>query len=355
MSSISQLKKTSNSIKFKITNKKDNPFEVSLINGLRRSIIANLESYSFFRDSVIFSINTSIYTEDFITQRVNLIPLNTKALDKLNLDEIEGHFNAINEDPIEFKKFYARDIILYHGPLDTPIEDRKVLENIYTLPDILLFELKPDQKLRFTARIRKGTHKENGASFCTVSKCLYYFEMDQKALEQAMTDIPVEKQLDFRMLNQEKYYFKTASGIPQIYNFEIETDNIIPIGEIFERGCEYLINLLNSKIEEIKNIEESAIVAIETSPTNMVGYDFVFENSDETLGNIVQSYGLRNKDIHYIAYQVPHPLDKRLYIRISLVKENSERKEYEKIVIGIMSDVIKILESLKKDYSLALK
>lgn len=355
MSSISSLKKTANTIKFKINNKKDSPYEVALINGLRRSIKVHLEIYAFLRESINFQVNSSIYTEDFISQRVSLIPLNVTELDKLNLDEIEGYFSAVNDDPIEFKRFYARDIIIFQGPLDTPIEDRKTLDGIYPIPDILLFELKPGQKLKFTIRIGKGTHKNNGAQFDPISKCLYYFEEDQKALQQALTDIPLEKKTDFTFLNKERLYLKNANGVPATYNFEIETDGIMPIGSVFSKGIDYLINLLSSKIEEIQNIETSSQVAIETSPTNMRGFDFIFESSNETLGNIIQSYGLREKDISYIAYQVPHPLDKRLLIRISLADEKSERKDYEKVVIGIMKKVISILEVLKKDYLMSLK
>jgi len=355
MSSISQLKKTPGSIKFKITNKKEGPYEVALINALRRSIIVHLEVFCFLRETINFNINTSIYNEDFLSQRVGLIPLNYIKLEKLNVEEIEGHLNASNDDPVEYKRFYARDIILYQGPLDSPIEDRKTLEDIYPIPDILLLELKPGQKLKFTIRIGKGTHKENGAMFCPISKCVYYFENDQKALQQALTEVPMDKKQDFTILNGERYYLKLPNGLPQIFNFEIETDGVMPIGSIFLRGCDYLLNLIRSKVEEIKNIETSTIVAIETSPTNMKGYDFVFENSNETLGNIIQSYGLRESSIHYIAYQVPHPLDKRLYVRVSLKEAEAPRKDYEKVIIKIMNNVIDILETLKKDYSSALK
>ena len=353
MSSISQLKKTTDSIKFKINNKKEANYEVSLINALRRAIIAHLEIYCFLRESINFTINTSIYNEDFLSQRVSLIPLNFIQMEKLNVDEIEGYFEASNEDPVEFKKYYAKDIILYYGPLDVPVEERKVLENLYPIPDILLLELKPGQKLKFTIRIGKGTHKEDGSMFDPVSKCVYYFEEDPKELAQKMTDISLDKKKEYEALNKERCYLKTASGVPLVYNFEIESDGVMPIGLFFEKGCDYLLNLLETMIEEIKNVEASDKVAIETSPTNMSGFDFIFEKSNDTLGNILQSYGIKDKDIKYIGYQIPHPLDKRLLLRISL-GDDIERKVYEKKVIGIMEKVIVILKELKKDYLKAL-
>ena len=130
----------------------------------------------------------------------------------------------------------------------------------------------------------------------------------------------------------------------------METDGMYPILDIFSLGCDYYIKLLQSKIDEIKNIETSTIVYIETSPTNMTGFDFIFEKSDDTIGNVVQTYGIQDKDIHYIGYHIPHPLDRKLYIRLSLVNDTATRNDYEKKMIQIMQRIISILEDLKSDY-----
>ena len=96
------------------------------------------------------------------------------------------------------------------------------------------------------------------------------------------------------------------------------------------------------------------MVYIETSPTNMTGFDFIFEKSDDTLGNIVQTYGIQDKDIHYIGYHIPHPLDRKLYIRLALVNEKAPRDAYEKKIIQVMQSIISIVEGLKSDYAKAL-
>lgn len=354
MSSITQLKRSPGSIKFKINNKKDAQYEVALVNGLRRAIIAHLEVYCFSRESINFTANTSIYTEDFISMRVNLVPLNFVKIDKLNIEELEGYFDMINDDPVDVQRCYARDIKIYSGPFDSSIESRKIIEDLYPLPDILLFELKPGQRLKFSVRIVIGTHKVNGSSFCATSKCLYYFEEDSKEIQKKLSEIPSEKHKDFELLDGQRHYLKTSSGIPEVFNFEIENDGVMPIETYFPKGCDILLNILKNNIEQIKNIETSTQVAIETSPTNMVGFDFVFEKSDDTLGNIIQSYGMREKDIHYIGYHIPHPLDKRLYIRLSLVDEKATRQDYEKKIIFILQKVISVLDGLKKDYSAAV-
>lgn len=336
MSTITALKKSPNTIQFKINNKKEN-YEIALINGLRRIILVNLDAFCFSRESVHFQKNTSIYNEDFMSQRFALIPLNAKEFSKLDLTRVEAHFHAICTNVVEPTPYHAKDIQLYYRNEDGASEEKQLLDNskYITIPDILLANIKPDQEMKCVFSVKRGNHKENGGMFCPVSKCVYYFESDSKDKE------PVASERD---------YLKTKSLLPLIYKFEIETDGMYPIMEIFSLGCDYFIQLLQNKIEEIKNIDGSTMAYIETSPTNMTGFDFIFEKSDDTLGNIVQTYGIKDKDIHYIGYHIPHPLDRKLYIRLSLVNPKATRDAYEKKMIQIMQQLITMIEGMKSDY-----
>ena len=336
MSTITSLKKRPDSIQFKINNKKEN-YEISLINGLRRIILVNLDCFCFSRESIQFQKNTSIYNEDFMSQRFSLIPLNAKEFSKLDISKVEAHFNATCANAVEPTSYYSKDIQLFYLESEEDGEGKRLLDNskYITIPNILLANIKPTQEMICTFEVKRGNHKENGGMYCPVSKCVYHFESDSK------DDTPIE---------QERDYLKTKTLLPLIYNFELETDGMYPIMDIFSLGCDYYIKLLQSKIDEIKNIETSTIVYIETSPTNMTGFDFIFEKSDDTIGNVVQTYGIQDKDIHYIGYHIPHPLDRKLYIRLSLVNDTATRNDYEKKMIQIMQRIISILEDLKSDY-----
>jgi len=337
MSTIVSLKKSSNAIQFKINNKKEN-YEIALINGLRRIILVNLDSFCFSRESIQFQKNTSIYNEDFMSQRFSLIPLNAKEFSKLDLTKLEAQFYATCSNVVEPTSYYAKDIKLYYMEGEAEGENDKILldtTKYITIPDILLANIKPTQEMICTFKVKRGNHKENGGMFCPVSKCVYFFESDSK---------------DESLNGREKDYLKTKNLLPLIYNFELETDGMYPIKEIFFLGCDYFIQLLQNKIEEIKNIETSTTVYIETSPTNMTGFDFIFEKNDDTLGNVIQTYGIQDKDIHYIGYHIPHPLDRKLFVRLSLVNDKATRNDYEKKMMQIMQLIISILEGLKSDY-----
>lgn len=333
MSTIVSLKKSQNAIQFKINNKKEN-YEIALINGLRRIILVNLDTFCFSRESIQFQKNTSIYNEDFMSQRFSLIPLNAKEFSKLDLTKVEAHFHATCTNVVEPTSYYSKDIQLIYYESE---EEKIILDNskYITIPNILLANIKPTQEMTCSFRVKRGNHKEDGGMYCPVSKCVYYFDSDSK------DESPIARERD---------YLKTKNLLPLIYNFELETDGMYPILDVFSLGCDYFIQLLQNKIDQIKNIETSSTVYIETSPTNMTGFDFIFEKSDDTLGNVVQTYGIQDKDIHYIGYHIPHPLDRKLFIRLSLVNEKANRNDYEKKIIQIMQRIISILEDLKSDY-----
>ena len=126
MSTITAIKKSPNAIQFKINNKKEN-YEIALINGLRRIILVNLDSFCFSRESIQFQKNTSIYNEDFMSQRFALIPLNAKEFSKLDLTKVEAHFNATCTNLVEPTSYYAKDIQLFYAESDG--EEKKLLEN----------------------------------------------------------------------------------------------------------------------------------------------------------------------------------------------------------------------------------
>ena len=107
------------------------------------------------------------------------------------------------------------------------------------------------------------------------------------------------------------------------------------------KATDILINKLSLLMEKAK---------LEQFQNNQSTYDFEFENENDTIGDIIQTYVFNNYVISnkkilddyqcsYIGYIVKHPLDKILTIRITLDKENSE----------ISFEKLKIKENLKNE------
>jgi len=342
---ITKIVKGVNSLKFQIKG----DYDGCVINALRRITIANLSTFAFSRKSIAFKTNQTIYNEDFLSMRFSLLPLNVSEFEKLektpdfNLDSVIAELEVSNDskDVGEIKSVYSDDFRLYYG------DDRKSLDvsKMITVPKILLLKLKQGDKISCTINVMRGTHKDNGSMFSPVSKCVHYFEPDIKGYAQKADSVNP----DFTILEKEKTYLKKDDGSPTIYNYELENDGQISIEKLFPLACDYAIALIKSKQVEIKEIEKSAIISMKTSPTNMEGYDFIFENSDDTLGNWIQTTGLKYKEIKYIGYNIPHILDKKLFVRVSL-GDGVLRSKYEAIMMDIMDSMIKTAQKLKKEY-----
>lgn len=54
-------------------------------------------------------------------------------------------------------------------------------------------------------------------------------------------------------------------------------------------------------------------------------YELVFEEQGSTIGNMLQKELLRNEDVKYAGYIVPHPLEKKMKIR--LITKSKSPKE----------------------------
>ena len=71
-------------------------------------------------------------------------------------------------------------------------------------------------------------------------------------------------------------------------------------------------------------------VIVSTSDSRMIGYDFLFQKHDHTLGNLLQTWlvehhieGNEEPKVTYAGYAVPHPLRDEMVLRIG-VADRSE-------------------------------
>lgn len=74
-----------------------------------------------------------------------------------------------------------------------------------------------------------------------------------------------------------------------------------------------------------------------------------FDGEDHTLGNLLRSELLQNEDVIFAGYTVPHPLTRRVVIRIQTIEKSCE----EAIKTSITS-IINKLDDFEKAFEQAL-
>ena len=75
-----------------------------------------------------------------------------------------------------------------------------------------------------------------------------------------------------------------------------------------------------NQIQQPKNLQ---IHAVDDSASNAT---FTFYKEDHTLGNLLRNTLVKNKEVEFCAYSVPHPSEPYMNVRIQSVKDNVEAK-----------------------------
>eukprot|EP00027_Filamoeba_sp_ATCC50430_P010982 CAMPEP_0168548638 /NCGR_PEP_ID=MMETSP0413-20121227/4674_1 /TAXON_ID=136452 /ORGANISM="Filamoeba nolandi, Strain NC-AS-23-1" /LENGTH=110 /DNA_ID=CAMNT_0008578967 /DNA_START=15 /DNA_END=344 /DNA_ORIENTATION=+ len=70
--------------------------------------------------------------------------------------------------------------------------------------------------------------------------------------------------------------------------------------------------------------ERKAKVEIKYSPGNPNSATFVFHGEDHTIGNALRYMCIRNADVGFCGYSVPHPSDDMMNIRIQMKDPNGD-------------------------------
>jgi DNA-directed RNA polymerase subunit L len=124
---------------------------------------------------------------------------------------------------------------------------------------------------------------------------------------------------------------------------------------LIPKSLDIITHKLNNLITELANIEISDVVKIQQFQDIKETYEFIIENEDDTLGNIIQSF-VHNKYIReknsinnivckFIGYICPHPLKSIMIIRVTLdsvTDANMFISFMEKVCKEIIEDVISI-------------
>jgi DNA-directed RNA polymerase subunit L len=107
---------------------------------------------------------------------------------------------------------------------------------------------------------------------------------------------------------------------------------------------------------ELVNIENSEVIKIQQFQDIVGTYEFIIENEDDSLGNIIQSYiyntFVREKkkfngiECTYAGYICPHPLKTIMIIRITL-DGVSEPKSFISFFETVCKDIIDEMVTIK--------
>jgi len=304
----------------------------SMLNGIRRSIINDIQNIGFGyepKNTIIINENTTALHDEYLSHRISLIPVmiphwidNPAKFDiseyvfNLSVEQKkqEEHHGYVTTDNIEVyrqigtekihvenvKEFFPRDYIY----------DKPILITRFPSRDSV------DQKLNIDFKLIKGTNAAN-ASFSPVSVCVCYEDEN----------------------NSNKHIFMVESiGIYSPYI-------------LVYKGIENLI-LKCAKIRD-----EIDKIGVKYNG-NYKAVEYVVEGESHTFGNMLQEFIydkefsndlLKGKNITHISYHEPHPLENNIIFRIVLNEEDNIIDDFDIYKLqcnNLMKDYITELENV---------
>lgn len=325
--------------------KNDSPYEISfrvkdvdlaIINSIRRLILSEIKNVGFFFDPNDFSTNKDITIthndtplhNEFLQHRISLIPINVSVeqLENWNQDQYDFVINKENNTN-SVMNIYSNDIIVVDSATNKPLPD---LSKQFFPPDpitkdyILITKLNPNKHSKILV-VAKASLKSPSVStsFGMISNISIEFVVDE-LLAKNQLDKYIEANKDkntvenltyqFNSIERERYYYRNKYREPNRFEISLTSECSIPCSYIIRTA----IQLLKNKVADFQNSD------YEILNHNML-FTVVVHNEGHTLGNLFQSLVFNhfiredsdNKyNLEYVGYNIPHPLEKVLLIKL---------------------------------------
>ena len=370
MAKISNLKEENGLLTFTIYN-----VDVCYVNGIRRTIIADIPTISFKttpyeENNATIIANTSGLTNEIIKHRLSCIPVHLNYLDDTipfedYLLEIDVDNTTDTEIIVTTKNFkilntktneYLEDgqVKQIFPPFIPPDGSGEYYIDVVRLRPKLSDEI-PGEKINLNCKFSVNTARED-AVYNVTSTCAHGCTPHLEEMEQQL-EIRKQKWKDEGKTEDEIRFeaanWKLLEGmrytINRSFDFILESIGIYSNERIFIEGC----NIIERKLVALKQATKEDAVEIKASDNTLENcYDITLANEDYTIGYILD-YEFRTifyrdlRVVNYVGFKKLHPHDTDSLLRISLEEKHKGITTIKTMLIGVIDEAIKKIQTIK--------
>lgn len=370
MAKISNLKEENGLLTFTIYN-----VDVCYVNGIRRTIIADIPTISFKttpyeENNATIIANTSGLTNEIIKHRLSCIPVHLNYLDDTipfedYLLEIDVDNTTDTEIMVTTKNFkilntktneYLEDgqVKQIFPPFIPPDGSGEYYIDFVRLRPKLSDEI-PGEKIKLNCKFSVNTARED-AVYNVTSTCAHGCTPHLEEMEQQL-EIRKQKWKDEGKTEDEVRFeaanWKLLEGmrytINRSFDFILESIGIYSNERIFIEGC----NIIERKLVALKQATKEDAVEIKASDNTLENcYDITLANEDYTIGYILD-YEFRTifyrdlRVVNYVGFKKLHPHDTDSLLRISLEEKHKGITTIKTMLIGVIDEAIKKILTIK--------
>ena len=313
----------------------DGSYPTAFVNALRRIMVAEIPIYAVDRDQIQFQRHRCFLNESILGDRLSLSYL--KQSPEYQWDSIELYLHVTN-DSDDIRYVYLEDFQI-RGPGNLRSTD------LFVFPRAIFAALRPDQEIELTARCKRGTKTSDGASH-TAAIAMHHFVRDEEIVQQKASEIADEFQRKAYLVGDAGRDYRRVAGSdePEFIKFMIETTGGYPAGEVFHLALRILRQKLEAFCEAIEQRDTNKIDLVE-SHESFPHWDLTVFQETHTLGALLSAATLIyvGDRVSFCGYNVPHPLDGKIVMRIALKDTN----DWTEIVRALTMVSRKIIESME--------
>ena len=126
---------------------------------------------------------------------------------------------------------------------------------------------------------------------------------------------------EFNTLGAKRCYLVNERGEPYSFDFTVESAGVLNPLYIVKRACEAgaaLCDRFGDQGDETLPDD----VLVQPTQKRLLGFDFIFQRQDHTLGNLLQTWLdqnlVENGEVTFAGYNIPHPLRDEMVITIGV-------------------------------------
>jgi len=364
--SIHDIKRDGEEMEFTVKN-----CDVSIINALRRTIIAHIPCVVFRttpyeKSNVTITENTSRLNNEIIKQRLSCIPIHIDNLYNGNdyLVELNEENNTNSMKYVTTEHFNIKNTST-DKYLDRTEVKRIFPKNKLTNEYILITRLRPSltndtdgEKISLSGTFDTSSANEDGC-FNVASMCAYGMKPD--LAKQNAAWLSKEKELkdsglsDSEVLDEkENWYNHDAKRIYEkdSFIFKLETIGVYSCDDLVATAC----NIMSLKLSELyTNLDERENL-ISNSDTLMNGFDFRIDNDDYSIGKSLEyvmykQYYEDEKIIDFVGFRKFHPHDDYSVLRISFKDETVDEATAKNYLQRSIQEVVQLFTSIQSEFT----
>lgn len=359
---------------------------VAMANALRRTILGGIKSFAI--NNFTFHRNTGVLNDDILRQRLGLLPLSDANIRKIEYSNLEITFNHKNVENY-IKSYYCSDFQIKNTKTGNFVKN----SNIFVYPNILFVQLAGDQELNLTCKVSELIADVRS---CPVSVCYYRFKKDEdrileirewmlrlreigdklietgkgiEILEKRIAEYPFRdtlREIDTNIdeiktildtdknarhlgLKIQEFHIPTYDNsysdriyIKNIYDFYLESIGTMTPKLIVKSAIETLGDKISSVLKDLKD----DIIVIRKADVGFESYDINLIDQDDTLGNLISTYAYADDRFSYSGYQIPHPLNNLMLVRLALKNNNTIdnlKKVFNDLLVHIRKEVFQLV------------